>query len=186
MPSPNSADFTLLLSAWHDGDQEAGTRIVNLVYDDLRRLAQSYLRHEKKGISLQATALVHEAYLRLFGEESVELKTRSHFYVIAARQMRRILIDHARAAQSRKRNGGEKVTLEQVADVARQGNEDLMALDAALQRLEKLYPRASQVVELRYFIGLTLEETARTLETSLSEVKRDWKFAKAWLYQQIS
>ncbi len=186
MHLPQPTEFTRLLHQYHQGSREAAEQLLNLVYQDLRRLAQQYLNTERPGHTLQATALVHEAYLRLFGDEAVELKSRAHFFVIAARQMRRILIDHARTSQTQKRGGPQaKAALEEALQVAVQPAADLLVLDQALTRLEALYPRASRVVELRFFAGLTEPEAAEVMGISVSSVKREWRFAKVWLYQQM-
>ncbi|HMV51192.1 MAG TPA: ECF-type sigma factor [Blastocatellia bacterium] len=168
------------------GDPQARSELIEFLYRDLRRLAQSHLKHERRSPSLQATALVNEVYLRLFGEGQVDWQDRAHFFVIASRQMRRILIDHARAAAAAKRDGGANgLPLEEAAFLSPLSDPNLPALDEALQDLEKLRPRACQVVELRFFGGLTEEEIAQVLNTSGSTVKREWKFAKAWLYDQL-
>lgn len=180
-------EFTALLTEYRKGDQEAGKQLAVVVYQELRRLAQYYLQRERPDHTLQATALVHEAYVRLFSDGDCAWRDRAHFFNVAARQMRRLLVDHARAAQADKRYGGKlRVSLEVLTGVEEQRDEDLMALDQALGKLEALYPRASQVVELRFFGGLTVEETARVLEISTATLKRDWDFAKAWLYRQMS
>ena len=179
-------EFTRLLSAYRQGSPEAPEQLFTLVYQDLRRLAQQYLKQERPGHTLQATALVHEAWLRLFGEGVVELESRAHFFVIAARQMRRILIDHARTTRSDKRGGGQLMApLEEAALLPVEQCEELLALDQALTRLEHLYPRVGRIVELRFFAGLTEAETAVVLKISVSALKRDWVFAKVWLVTQI-
>lgn len=183
--SPN--EFTALLTEYRSGDQEAGKQLAVVVYQELRRLAQYYLQRESPDHTLQATALVHEAYVRLFSDGDCAWRDRTHFFNVAAQQMRRLLVDHARAAQADKRYGRKlRVSLEMLTGVAEERDEDLIALDEALGRLEALYPRASQVVELRFFGGLTEEEAARVLEISTATLKRDWDFAKAWLYRQMS
>ncbi len=179
-------EFTRLLSAYRQGSLEAPEQLFTLVYQDLRRLAQQYLKQERPNHTLQATALVHEAWLRLFGEGVVELESRAHFFVIAARQMRRILIDHARTTRSDKRGGGQLMApLEEAALLPVAQSEELLALDQALTRLEHLYPRVGRIVELRFFAGLTEAETAEVLKISVSALKRDWVFAKVWLVTQI-
>jgi RNA polymerase sigma factor (TIGR02999 family) len=186
MSNSTPSQFSILLDEMRQGNDEAKSQLILLVYQDLRRIAQSYLRQERPSPSLQATALVHEVYLRLFGESLVELQNRQHFLIVAARQMRRILIDHARAAVSAKRNGnGRAVSLEEATPLLLMSDPDLIDLHEALQGLEKLYPRAGQVVELRFFTGMTEEEIAKTLGVSATTVKREWKFARAWLYEQI-
>ena len=186
MTASDPHEFTALLIEYRSGSQEAGDQLVVLVYQDLRRLAQYYLQQERPEHTLQATALVHEAYLRLFDEGTFEWRDRAHFFAIAARQMRRILVDYARQMQAEKRSGGQiKLSLEEVTGEAAQRDEDLIALDEALSQLEKVSLRASQIVELRFFAGLTEKEVAQALGISLATLKRDWDFAKAWLYQQI-
>ena len=186
MSNSTPSQFSILLDEMRQGNDEAKSQLILLVYQDLRRIAQSYLKQERPSPSLQATALVHEVYLRLFGENPVELQSRQHFLIIAARQMRRILIDHARATVSAKRNGnGLAVSLEEAPILPLMKDPDLIDLNEALHGLEKLYPRAGQVVELRFFTGMTEEEIAKTLGVSATTVKREWKFARAWLYDQI-
>ncbi len=186
MITSDSHEFTALLVEYRSGHQEVGEQLVSLVYQDLRRLANYYLQQERPEHTLQATALVHEAYLRLFDAGAFEWRDRAHFFAIAARQMRRILVDHARQTQAEKRYGGQlKLSLEEVTGEAEQRDEDLVALDEALSELEKVSARASQIVELRFFAGLTEKEVADAIGISLATLKRDWDFAKAWLYQQI-
>ena len=183
--APN--EFTALLTEYRNGDQEAGKQLAVVVYQELRRLAQYYLQRERPDHTLQATALVHEAYVRLFSDGDCAWRDRAHFFNVAAQQMRRLLVDHARAAQADKRYGGKlRVSLEVLTGVEEQRDEDFIALDEALGCLENLYPRASQVVELRFFGGLTEKEAAEVLEISTATLKRDWDFAKAWLYRQMS
>jgi len=180
-------EFTALLTEYRKGDQEAGKQLAVVVYQELRRLAQYYLQRERPDHTLQATALVHEAYIRLFSDGDCAWRDRAHFFNVAAQQMRRLLVDHARAAQADKRYGGKlRLSLEMLTGVAEERDEDLITLDEALGRLEALYPRASQVVELRFFGGLTEKEAAEVLEISAATLKRDWDFAKAWLYRQMS
>ena len=181
-----SAHFTSLFHQWRGGDAEAGERLFEIIYLDLRRLAQSYVSHERDGQAIAATSLVHRAYLRLFGEEELEIACRAHFFVIAARQMRRILIDLSRCKQ-RAANAARSATdaLEKPADHGLQLPVDALALDEALTRLEKISERACRVVELRFFAGLTEVEAAEVLSISLATCKRDWTFAKRWLYAQL-
>ena len=187
MSDSSSNEFTALLTEYRSGDQEAGKQLAVVVYKELRRLAQYYLQRERPDHTLQATALVHEAYVRLFSDGECAWRDRAHFFNVAAQQMRRLLVDHARAAQADKRYGGKlKVSLEMLTGVAEERDEDLITLDEALGRFEALYPRASQVVELRFFGGLTEKEAAEVLEISTATLKRDWDFAEAWLYSQIS
>lgn len=177
-------DFTQLLVAWKNGDQEAGERLFASIYQDLRRLAQSYLNHEAHGHSLQATALVHELYLKLFQGEKANYQSRSHFFVIVSRQLRRMLVDHARAKRAQKRTHDEVTPGNQKGIVAKKTDE-LLILDQALSRLAETNERAAKVVELRYFAGLTEQETAHVLDISVPTVKRDWNAARAWLFGQI-
>ncbi|MEP7336409.1 MAG: ECF-type sigma factor [Acidobacteriota bacterium] len=184
MTDSTPSRFSILLTEARLGSAEAHAELIQLVYQDLRRLAQNYLRHERPSPSLQATALVHDVYVRLFGESQVDWQTRSHFLIIAAMQMRRLLIDHARAAATAKRNG-RNVPLEEAAALPLANPPDLVALDDALRDLEKLRPRACQVVELRFFGGLTEEEAARVIGISPTTVKREWQWAKTWLYDWL-
>ena len=187
MSTSGSIGFTALLTEYRCGDEEAGKQLAVVVYQELRRLAGYYLQRERPDHTLQATALVHEAYVRLFSDGDCAWRDRTHFFNVAAQQMRRLLVDHARAAQAEKRYGGKiKVSLEALTGVAEERDEDLIALDEALGRFEALYPRASRIVELRFFGGLTEKEAAEVLEISTATLKRDWDFARAWLYRQIS
>lgn len=187
MSASSSKEFTALLDEYRSGNQEAGKQLVGVVYQELRRLAQYYLHQERPDHTLQATALVHEAYIQLFGDGVCGWRDRAHFFNVAAQQMRHLLVDHARASRAEKRYGGKlKLSLEALTGVADEQDEDLIALDEALDRLEALYPRASRVVELRFFGGLTEKETAEVLSISTATLKRDWDFARAWLYSQIS
>jgi len=178
---------TRLLLQWTDGDANALDQLLPLVYDELRRLAQSYLRKENVGHTLQSTALVHEAYLRLIDQRNVSWQNRSHFFGIAAQMMRRVLVDHARAHNAAKRgSGGIKVTLEEGLVAAEQRDVNVIALDGALNKLAEIDPQQSRIVELRFFAGLSIEDTAEVLKISPATVKRDWAMAKAWLYGEIS
>lgn len=183
----NEENVTELLLAWSDGKREALDRLLPLVYRELRRLAASYLGRERAGHTLQPTALVNEAYLRLVDQKRVEWKSRSHFFGISAQMMRRILIDYARAHQSDKRGGDRlRVTLDSSLEVAGEGRDvDLIALDAALDELARMDPRQAKLVELRFFVGLTLEETAEVLEVAPITVRREWNLAKAWLFRRL-
>jgi RNA polymerase sigma factor (TIGR02999 family) len=179
-------DVTRLLLAVREGDANAASELVPLVYEELRRLAGHYMRGERPGHTLQATALVHEAWLKLIGATPVEFESRSHFFAMAAQQMRRILVDHARARQADKRGGpAEKLPLNEVVVGPEAEQADILALDDALQTLARLDPQQSRIVELRYFGGLSIEETASALGISPATVKRDWNMAKAWLYQEL-
>lgn len=182
-----NSDFTTLLKDYRSGKEGASEQLILAVYQELRQLAQYYLQQERTDHTLQATALVHEAYLRLFGGEAAfDWKDKAHFFALAARQMRRILVDYARRGNADKRFGGQlKLSLDEISGNTSQANEDLIALEEAIERLETIAPRASQVVELRYFGGLMEKEAAEVLGISLATVKRDWDFAKAWLYTQL-
>ena len=180
-------EVTELLRAWGAGDQQALHRLTPLVYQELRRIARRYMARERPNHTLQATALVNEAYLRLIDAKGVSWHDRAHFYAVSARAMRRILIDLARARRYQKRGGGEeRVTLEESVLIQGQPTPDLVALDDALNVLAEMDPRRSQVVELRFFGGLSVEETAAVLKVSPETVKRDWKLAKAWLLRELT
>ncbi|MBZ5544595.1 MAG: sigma-70 family RNA polymerase sigma factor [Acidobacteriia bacterium] len=186
MTAPSAQEITLMLRAWGEGDQEALEKLTPLVYKELRRLAHRYMARERPGHTLQTTALVHEVYLRLVDERGVSWQNRAHFFAICARTMRRILIDFARARQYQKRGGeAAHVSLDNALGIARQPVVDLVALDDALNHLASLDPRKSQVVELRFFGGLSVEETAEVLKISPETVMRDWKMAKAWLAREL-
>ena len=171
-------EVTRLLGEWANGSQQALDRLTPLVYGELRQLAASYLRKERPDHTLQPTALVHEAYLRLVDQQNPSWQDRSHFFGVAARLMRQILVDHARRRQAGKR-GGHNVSLEDTVSFARERSADLVALDDSLSALEKLDPRKCRAVELRYFGGLAMEEIARTLEVSPITVRRDLRVAEA-------
>ncbi|HJZ80769.1 MAG TPA: sigma-70 family RNA polymerase sigma factor [Pyrinomonadaceae bacterium] len=180
-------EITDQLIAWSRGDAAALERLMPAVYQELRRIADYYLRGEQAGHSLQPTALVHEAYLRLIDQTKVEWHNRAHFFGVAAQMMRRILIDHAKAKQRLKRGGAApKISLDETVDVTHERAAELVALDDALQILSEVDERKSRIVELRYFGGLTVEETAQVLGISDKTVMRDWKLAKAWLYDEIN
>lgn len=187
MTRPPQHDITKLLAEWSDGNQSALDRLYPLVYDELHRLARRYMSRERKGHTLQTTALINEAYVRLVDQKHVHWANRSHFFAISAQIMRRILIDHARRHAYAKRGGGaQQVSLEEVAAVAPDPGRELIRLDEALKSLAEMDPRRSQVVELRYFGGLNNEEIAGVLKISENTVTRDWNMARAWLYQQLS
>jgi RNA polymerase sigma factor (TIGR02999 family) len=186
--SPLNQDVTHLLIQWSRGDSAALDALLPLVYDELRRLAQGYLSREKPGHTLSSTALVHEAYLRLVKQKDVTWQNRAHFFAVAARMMRRILVDHARRHKYAKRGGGA-MTLsldESIAPAAPEREMDLVALDDALEALAKLDERQSRMVELRFFGGLSIEETSEVLGVSAPTVKREWASARAWLYREIT
>ena len=180
------ANPTALLLAWNRGEADALDALLPVVYEELRRLAAQYLKRERIGHTLQATALVNEAYLRLIEVRKVRWQNRAHFFAMAARLMRRILVDAARARAYQKRGGGAPiVTLEEALVVSNEPGRDLVALDEALTALAALDPRKSQVVEMRFFGGLSLDETAEALHVSRDTVKRDWKMAKLWLLREL-
>ena len=178
---------TQLLIAWENGDKTALDELLPLVYEELHRLARRYMRHERSGNTLQTSALVNEAYVRLVDQKHVHWANRAHFFAISAQIMRRILIVHARRHAYAKRGGGaEKISLDETAIVAKERAPDLLVLDEALNRLAEIDPRRGQVVELRYFGGLNNEEIAGVLKISENTVTRDWNMARAWLYQELS
>jgi RNA polymerase sigma-70 factor (ECF subfamily) len=180
-------EVTQLLLAWRDGDQTALAELMPLIYDELKRIAAHYLRRERRGHTLQTSALVNEAYLKLAVCEEIEWNNRAHFFGAAAQAMRRILVDHARAHKNVKHGGDVlKVSLAEAAEQADDGALDLLALDDALQDLAKLDPRKCRVVELRYFGGLSVAETATVLSVSEITVLRDWNTARAWLLRELS
>ena len=183
MPPP---DVTQILQEVSGGDRGAPARLMPLVYDELRRLADHYLRRERPDHTLQPTALVHEAYLHLIDQRRVDWQNRAHFFGVAAQLMRRILVDHARRHRASKRGGfQQKLTLDEAVDYSQPRDVDLIALDDALDALAQLDARQSRIVELRFFGGLTIEETAEALSVSPATVKAEWKMAKAWLRREI-
>jgi RNA polymerase sigma factor (TIGR02999 family) len=180
-------EVTELLRQWRNGDKEALHKLTPLVYEELHRLAHQYIRRERPGHTLQTTALVNEAYLRLVEQKDVEWQSRAHFFAVSAQVMRHILVDYARQHASAKRGGKvERVTLDDKATVSRKRASELVALDEAMQALEEIHPRRSQVVELRYFGGLNNKEASEVLKVSEATIERDWRFAKAWLYRELS
>jgi len=180
-------DVTKLLAAWSDGDGEALEELMPLVYDELRRMARRYMNSQPSGHTLQTTALIHEAYLKLADNKEKQFANRAHFFAVAASAMRHILVDHARSRQSEKRGGKtQTVSLEEAAIISNERIEEVIALDDALKRLEKEDARKSRVVELRYFGGLSVDETAEVLKISNQTVSRDWRFAKTWLLRELS
>lgn len=177
---------TELLASWSRGDVKAREELIPLVYAELRRLANSYLRRERSDHTLQPTALVHEAYLRLIAQRDIQWKDKGHFFAITAQLMRRILVDHARGHLAEKRGSGvTKVPLDDALVMTRERPGKLLVLDESLSRLARVDPRQAQIVELRVFAGLSVEETAEFLGISLATVKRDWRMAKAWLSREI-
>ena len=177
---------TALLQAWGRGDQSAFDALVPLVHDELRRLARRHMGHERPGHTLQATALVNEAYLRLIDVKRMDWQNRAHFFAMSSRVMRRILVDAARARRYLKRGGGaQKVSLDEALLISDESGQDLVALDDALHTLAAMDPRKSQVVEMRFFGGLSVEETAEALHVSADTVMRDWRLAKVWLLREL-
>ena len=185
MATPSENEITLLLVDWSNGDQSALDELMPIVYRELRVIAGSYMRRESPGHTLQTSALINEAYLRLVDQRSVQWRNRAHFYGVAAQMMRRILVDHARARTRVKRGGGAlRVDLDEAAIVSQQATE-VVALDDALRSLAEMDPRKSQIVEMRFFGGLTTDEVAEVLKVAPTTVEREWRKAKAWLHQAI-
>jgi RNA polymerase sigma-70 factor (ECF subfamily) len=186
MADPSSHSITHLLNEWSDGDERALDRLTPLVYAELRQQAARYLRRERPGHSLQTTALINEAYLRLIDAKDVRWQSRAHFFAIAANLMRRILVDHARRRYAENRGGSQiQLTISDVDAAAKETDVDVLAIDEALDRLAALDPQQAQIVELRFFSGLSVEETAAALGISPKTVKRDWSVARAWLRREI-
>ena len=184
--SSGPGDVTRLLRAWSNGDRDALEDLIPVVYGELRRIAARYFRHERPSHTLQATGLVHEAYLKLVDQDHARWQNRAQFFGVAAQLMRRILVDHARTRVAAKRGGGlQPVTLVDAVDPSRAGGIDVIALDNALTRLTNLYPEQGRLVELRYFGGLTIEETSEAMGTSPATVKRQWMVARAWLLRDL-
>ena len=178
---------TTLLANWRAGDQGAADQLIATVYNELRNLAGRYMRHERSDHTLQATALVHEMYLKLFEGEAVEWQNRAHFFAVAAQQLRRILVNHARDRHAEKRGGKRlRLSLTAVNGLSEPREEDLLELDEALTNLERIDSRAARVVELRFFAGLTEVESAEALDISVATLKRDWAFARAWLLRHLN
>jgi RNA polymerase sigma factor (TIGR02999 family) len=175
-----------LLAQWQAGDAGALHSLIPVVYNELRRLAHNYLRKERPDHTLQSSALVHEAYLRLARQGGVHFENRAHFFAISAQLMRQILVEYARRRSAAKRDGGRRVTLEGAASLQKEQTVDLLALDEALQGLARLDPQQSRIVELRFFGGLSIEETAQALNISPATVKRDWATARLWLHHEMS
>ncbi|MCI0389601.1 MAG: sigma-70 family RNA polymerase sigma factor [Acidobacteria bacterium] len=187
MTTPSPQEVTQLLVAWGNGDKSALEQLMPLVYEELRRLAQRHLRRERAGHTLQTTALVHEAYLRLIDQKEVQWQNRAHFFAVAAQMMRRILVDYARSRRFAKRGGDVyRVSLDEAMVVSDERAADVIALDEALTSLAEFDERMSRMVELRFFCGLNIEETAELLGVSPGTVMRDWTMAKAWLQREIN
>lgn len=186
MSQPPSSEITELLVAWSDGDESALERLMPLVYDELRRLAHRYMSHEHAGHTLQTTALVNEAYLRLVNWKEVQWQNRAHFFAVSAQMMRRILVDFARDKQYQKRGGGAlQVSLSEASAFTVERGSDLVALDEALTALSQVDRRKGQVVEMRFFGGMSVDEVAEALKVSGETVMRDWRLAKVWLLREL-
>lgn len=181
----DAPDLTELLIAAHGGSQEAVDRLLPLVYEELKSLASRYLRSEPAERTLQTTGLVHEAYLKLVDQTRTTWQNRGHFFGIAAQAMRRILVDHARRRRARKRDAGRPITLDDEVPSPGSDSDEVLAVDEALQRLARLDARQARIVELRYFAGLTIEQTGEALQVSPATVKREWLSAKAWLQREL-
>ncbi len=186
MQTDQQATFTRLIQEYSRGNEIALNRIMPVIYDELKKISSRYLREEYRNHTFQTTELVHEAYIKLVGAQDIAWENRAHFFGIAAQSMRQILVDHARHRKAKKRGGGKtKLSLDESLIAAGEVDEQILNLDDALKKLESVDERSSKIVELRYFSGLTIEETAEVLDISTSTVKRDWNFAKAWLYREI-
>jgi RNA polymerase sigma-70 factor (ECF subfamily) len=183
---PAADDVSTLLRAWSEGDQRALERLTPIVYDELHRLARRFMKRERPGHSLQTTALVNEAYMRLVDYKRMQWQNRAHFFAVSGQLMRRILVDHARRHNLKRGDGVPHVSLEEAATVGAGRARDLVTLDEAMNALARLDPRKVQVVEMRFFGGLSVDETAEVLKVSPVTVMRDWSTAKAWLYREIS
>jgi len=183
---PARRDVSALLRAWSDGDQHALARLTPIVYDELRRLARAYMKRERAGHSLQTTALVNEAYVRLVGYKRMHWQDRAHFLAVSAQAMRRILVDHARRRNQKRGADAEHVSLDDAAVLCTDRADDFESLDDALTALAERAPRKAKVVELRFFGGLSVDETAEVLHVSSITVMREWKSARAWLYRELT
>jgi len=183
---PDRGDVSTLLRAWSDGDQRALAALTPIVYDELHRLARRYMKNERPGHSLQTTALVNEAYMRLVDYKRMQWQNRAHFLAVAAQAMRRILVDHARRHNLKRGAGVEHVSLDSAAVIGAGRPDDFVSLDDALTALAEMAPRKAKVVELRFFGGLGVDETAEVLRVSSITVMREWKSAKAWLYRELT
>ena len=183
--SVSPKEITVLLNEISEGSKVAPEKLLELVYEDLRRLASAYMKNERPDHTLQPTALVHEAYLRLVDWKNVSWQNRSQFFAVAAEVMRKVLIDYARIKNAQKRDGGQKVLLDEAVSLSDEKEFDLLRLEETLQSLEKLDKRQAKIVELRFFGGLSIEETAHVLKISETTVKREWTFAKAWFQREL-
>lgn len=182
-----SEEITRLLQSWSDGDEQALEKVTPVLYKELHRMAHRYMRQERAGHTLQTTALINEAYLRLIGWKNVHWRNRAHFFGVSAQLMRKILVDFARSRNYAKRGAGAQVvTFEDGPDLSRDRARDILALDEALQRLSTIDPRKSRIVELRFFGGLNLEETAEVVKVSSRTIRREWELAKVWLARAMS
>ena len=187
MLNPPDNELTNLLTAWSEGKDEALNELMPLVYQELKRMAKNYMNSQPSGHTLQTTALIHEAYLKLADQKEKKWQNRAHFFAVAAQAMRHILVDHARLHKTEKRGGETQIiSLEDVAIISNKRANEIVALDEALQNLFDLDERKGRVVELRYFGGLSVEETAEVLKISQETVMRDWRFAKTWLLRELS
>jgi RNA polymerase sigma factor (TIGR02999 family) len=189
MASGSAPDVTRLLSNWSNGDQAALDQLLPLVYSELRRLASAYLRRERSNHTLQSTALVHEAFMRMVNQQDVQWKNRAHFFAIASQMIRRILVDYARSQHAEKRGSGAvKLALDEAMAVpqAPATDVDLLGLNDALDRLAAMDERQSRIVELRFFAGLSIEETAEVMSLSPASIKREWQTARAWLFREMT
>jgi RNA polymerase sigma-70 factor (ECF subfamily) len=178
--------LTGLLNRMQKGDRQAGEQAASLIYGELHRIAAGAMRHEREGHTLQTTALVNEAYMRLSGSAALEIQSRAHFFALASQQMRRILVDYARAESAQRRGGrAVRIDLDEVQAATEIRGVDLLLLDESLAEFERMSPRAAKVVELRYFGGYTDKDTAEALGVSLATVRRDWEFARSWLFHRM-
>lgn len=186
MPEDQSGQVTELLHNWKQGDEKALIALAPLVYKELRRLAHYHLQSERSDHTLQSTALVHEAYLRLLGDQPIDLQNRAHFIAVASRLMRQVLVDYARSRQANKRDGGCKIALEDLDALPVTGDADLLALDGALEELCRIDERQGRIVEMKFFGGLSAPEISQVLGISRATVERDWATARVWLHRQVS
>jgi RNA polymerase sigma factor (TIGR02999 family) len=186
VPSSSSAPVTYLLARWSDGDLSAREELIPLVYGELRRLARSFLARQRSNHTLQSTALVHEAYLRLVGQTSIHIENRAHFFAIASRLMRCILVDHARKRNAAKRGNNLTLALDEDVALPAKSTVDLAVLDEALNALAALDPRQASIVEMRFFGGLSIDETSKVLGVSPATVKREWATARTWLFDEMT
>lgn len=186
MNIPESGEITILLERINQGDGNAPGELLPLVYDELRKLAHSYMQNERSDHTLQATALVHEAFIRVVDWENVSWESRAQFFAVVAQVMRNVLVDYARARKTNKRFGGQKIVLDDAISFPNEREIDLLRLEEVLKSLEKIDSRQAKIVELRFFGGLSIEETAHVLKISDSTVKREWRFAKTWLQRELT